>query len=192
MAININGSIKMISGVMGTFSSIASAKKEAANIRSLGQYEANAARFQGQAADQAYQLNALISEDNAELSLISGEKDRRDRMRRTEREVGAAAVGFAGAGVNVSTGTPLLVLSNLASEGAMEAVKLKHEKQNDARNLRNDAVLQRFAGQQAILTGEIVATGAIARSEAQADAVDERANKTLFDSLGSLTGLFGG
>lgn len=167
--------------------------QSADDVRSLGAFEAQAAQLAGEAQQQAYELNALINEDNAKLALRTGLVNQYDAQRAAERNTATAAGQYASRGVNISTGTPLLVLSTLASEGAMEAVKLKHESEDEARNLRNDAIVQRYYGQQALVTGAINAQGARLRSEAQANSIERQAKNSLMNGIGSMFGsLFGG
>ena len=105
-------------------------------------------RYQeGKAAKQAHDYNAKIAEQKADYE----ESQSRQRWKRL---IGQQTALYAKAGVDISSGSPLLVLSQQAAEGELEALNIRYAG-------RNEAELQKWYGKQAKKAGTIAAASTL-------------------------------
>ncbi len=117
-------------------------------MSAIGQYRA------GQAQEAANEYNAQITERKA----VQEEQASRDRLRKL---MGTQRAMYAKAGVNLSSGSPLLVLAETAAEGEKEALNIRYGGQEESN-------LQRFYGTQAKKAGTIGAASTLLTGLGQA------------------------
>lgn len=101
---------------------------------------------QGQAEQKAYDYNASITELN------TADKVEANTQTFAER-VGRQATAYAGAGVDVASGSPLLIMAATAARGAQEGEKLLEAG-------TEEATLQRYYGKIAAFGGTMSGIGA--------------------------------
>lgn len=110
-------------------------------ISAYGQHQA------GKQAEQAYGYNAqLAREQGAEAERVS--------RRKLKSLLSSQRALYAKAGVDITEGSPLMVLSETAAEGEREALALR-------RGYRSEAYLQELYGKQAGRTGLVGAAGTL-------------------------------
>jgi hypothetical protein len=108
---------------------------------------ANAQVQEGKAQEAAYNYNAQVTTQNA----ATEEEASRLKLRKL---LGTQAAMYAKAGIDLSSGSPLLMLADTAAQGEQEALSIRYKGQNEAN-------LQRFYGQQASKTATAKATGTL-------------------------------
>ncbi len=118
-------------------------------VSALGQYR------QGQATEAAQEYNAKVSEANAEAikAKAAYEEDiSRDKLKRL---MGTQRALYGKAGVDISSGSPLLVLADTAAQGEKEALAIRYGGDVEATQQKNQARLQRLYGKSAYSSGLI-------------------------------------
>ncbi len=129
----------------------------------------------GTSARQAARFNARVSENNAELSRrLAGDARRRGRIeeQRTRLEAarvkGRQAAALAAQGVDTSSGSPLQVLGDTASQGALDALQIRANAEREAfqhmlrrSDFTNEASLSRSQGDRALTQGIFRAGGSL-------------------------------
>ncbi len=100
----------------------------------------------GQVQQQGYEANAEVIEADAtvvESEAAYSESQHREKVRRllaTQRSL------YAKSGVDLSSGSPLVVLGQTAAEGEEESLQIRRTGQIDALRLRNQAKIQKYYG----------------------------------------------
>jgi hypothetical protein len=105
----------------------------------IGQYEA------GQEQKAAYNYNADITLQNMQAQMIASQQ-------KYSELVGRQASAYARAGVDVASGSPLLVMAATAARGAQEGEEIKQAGTEEAN-------LQRYYGKIAAWQGEMGGIG---------------------------------
>ena len=101
-----------------------------------------AAKYQeGKTAKQAHDYNADVAEQKAAY------EEGQSRLR-WKRLMGQQLALYAKAGVDISSGSPLLVMSQQAAEGELEALNIRYSGENVAN-------IERWYGKKAKRAGEI-------------------------------------
>ena len=104
-------------------------------LSAVGQYRA------GQAASAAHEYSAgIIERRSAQEEELS--RERLSKLMASQRAL------YAKAGVDISSGSPLLVLAETAAEGEKEALAIR-------RGGKEEATLERYYGKQAKRAGKI-------------------------------------
>jgi hypothetical protein len=97
-------------------------------MSAFGQYQ------QGQAQAAASEYNAAATEEKGKYE----ESQARDRLRRL---LGTQRALYAKAGVDITSGSPLLVMADTAAQGEQEALNIR-------RGYQTEAGIDRFYGKQ--------------------------------------------
>lgn len=98
----------------------------------------------GESQAQAYEYNARVTEREA----AQGEYESRERLRKL---MGTQRSLYAKAGVDITSGSPLMQLAITAAEGEREALSIRQSG-------KEQATLDRFYGRQAKQAGRVGAT----------------------------------
>lgn len=106
-------------------------------LSAVGKYQ------EGKQAKQAHDYNAEVAEQKAEYEEAQARK-------RWKRLMGTQLALYAKAGVDISSGSPLLILSSQAGEAELEALNIRYAGENEAS-------MQRWYGKKAKRAGEIAA-----------------------------------
>jgi hypothetical protein len=105
---------------------------------------AKGSRDEGIAKSTAYKYNAAINEQNAVAARIKSDWEEEQSRERTRKLLGTQRALYAKAGVDLSSGSPLLVLAETASEGEEEAQYIKWGGDVAVAEQKNQATLNRF------------------------------------------------
>ena len=115
-----------------------------AGVYFAGVYMSAMGKYQeGKQAKQAHDYNAEVAEQEAAY------KEKESRLR-FKRIIGRQLSLYAKAGVDISTGSPLLIMSQTAAEGELEALNIRYA----GENLAN---MERWYGKRAKRAGKIAA-----------------------------------
>ncbi len=118
-------------------------------VSALGQIQ------KGKTEKAAGEYNARVSEANAaaiEKKTVYEEEQSRDKLKRL---MGTQRALYAKAGVDITSGSPLLVLADTAAEGEKEAKMIRYGGDVEATQQKNQARLQRLYGSSAYSSGLI-------------------------------------
>lgn len=118
-------------------------------ISAYSQYE------QGRAQKSAYRANAKIAESEAVAAREKAILDEQQSRQRTKRLMGTQRSLYAKAGVDLSSGSPLLMLSATAAEGEEEAQVIRAGGDVEEYRARSQAGLNRYYGRMASAAGTI-------------------------------------
>lgn len=118
-------------------------------LSAYGQYR------QGQAQQQAYEYNAKVAEANAEAQKTETTYEEQQSHERLRRLMGTQRTLYAKAGVDLSSGSPLLVLAETAAEGAEEIQAIRYGGDVAATKELNQARLDRMYGKNTYNAGMI-------------------------------------
>lgn len=129
-----------------------------------GNAASNESRFKSQVASN----NAIIANQNADIALEKGRADVKDQRRLTKQRIGLQRAQLAGQGFDVSQGSSIDILSDTASLGELDVLRIEADAQNKARNLRNtalgfesEATLGRLASKNERKAGKISAASTL-------------------------------
>lgn len=122
----------------------------------------------GYAQRQALDYNARVAELHADAAERSSDLEAEGIRKRTMRVQGAVRARAAGAGLDVSSGSPLDILAENASEGELDALVARYSGAVEASRARSQATLSRFQGSQAVTSGWIGAGAELLRSAGSA------------------------
>lgn len=131
--------------------------------------------MQGNAAAAEADYNAAVQRNNAILSANRAQQERdrgrqeEDRKRREiARVVGSQRAQTGASGIELSSGSPLDVLTGTIQEGEVDALQIRRNAEQRARdyeyegrNLRAEAVMTERAGQSARRQGFLSAGGTV-------------------------------
>ena len=108
---------------------------------------------QGRAADQAARFNAQHLQNQAAREREIGAHNARRIAEENKRLAGAQRALLAGTGRSLASGSALLVQEDLAEEGEFNRRLAEDAGEVKARNLRQEAVLERMKGKSALTAG---------------------------------------
>ena len=135
--------------IAGTAVSTYGQMQAAKGLEAMGSAQMRAAEFNKSIRDR----NARLAEREADLrERVGGREEVRFRKQFSKLQA-QTETAFRKGGVVATTGTPLQVLMENASEGEEEVQLIKLEAAGDATRLREQATNQRLAGQVALLEG---------------------------------------
>ncbi len=110
---------------------------------------------QGQAQKAAYDYNTQVAEQEARVARAGAAREEEVHREKLNRLLGTQRALYASAGVDISSGSPLLTMMDTASEGEEEARYIRYGGEVEATSKLNEARLGRFYGGQASRTGRI-------------------------------------
>lgn len=132
---------------------------------------------QADAQKKAANYNAGIMDDNAAFSLAAGE-DQAQQALKAGREARSSIRANAGAsGVQVDTGSPLLVQREAIVSSTLDAARAKYAAEVQATGYKKQAALYRFSGKQAQIAGYFGAASSLLGGGANATMAQSYANR---------------
>jgi hypothetical protein len=138
-------------------------------ISALGTISAmQGAKQEGQAQQKAFEYNAAINEQEAQAIETRTATEEEQKRRDYARLMGSQRAGYAAAGVDLSSGTPLDVLTEQAYQAEKDIINTRYTGAVEATSKRNQATLNRYYGEQAVT------------------AANTKENTTLFQGIGNL------
>jgi len=102
---------------------------------------------QGQIASKQANAQAALMQQQADRVIEIGKQDEEDYRRKASREMASRRAILGGSGVEIGSGSPLLVSEDMAGEIELQARRLRAGAGAEATNLRNQAALTRWGGQ---------------------------------------------
>lgn len=121
---------------------------------------AKGAAQQGKAARQAAEFNAAVQRNQAIAAQQKADFDAKRKREETERLLSLQNARFLKGGVRLA-GTPLLVLTDQAAQGEMDAQAIIYGGKIQAAGYRDQATLSIMGGISAEAAGRIKATGTL-------------------------------
>ena len=118
-------------------------------LSAFGQYRA------GQAQKSAYDYNARVAESEAGVAKEGAAREEEIHRLKLKRMLGTQRALYGAAGVDITSGSPLLTMMSTAEEGEREAEFIKYGGEVEATRALNEGKMQRFYGKQASKTGKI-------------------------------------
>jgi len=125
-------------------------------VSAYGQYQS------GQAQEKAYKFNAAIAEQDATAERKKALYEESQARFRLKQLMGTQRTLYAKAGVDLSSGSPLMVLADTAARGEEDIQMIRYGGDVAVAQQRNRASLARFYGSQAGKAGTIGAFGSAA------------------------------
>jgi len=125
-------------------------------VSAYGQYQS------GQAQEKAYKFNAAIAEQDAAAERKKADYEEGQARLRLRQLIGTQRTLYAKAGVDLSSGSPLMVLADTAARGEEDLQMIKYGGDVAVAQQRNQASLARFYGKQTSQAGTIGAFGSAA------------------------------
>jgi hypothetical protein len=122
-------------------------------VSAYGQYQS------GQAQEKAYKQQASIAEADATAEKTKAVYEERQARDRLKALIGTQRTLYAKAGVDLSSGSPLLVLADTAAKGEEDLQMIRYGGDVNVARQRNQATLARFYGSSASKAGTIGAIG---------------------------------
>lgn len=108
---------------------------------------------QGKATQSLNNYNAAVSDSAAKTAESEARAKANAQRAQAQRIKARQRALYARAGVNVNTGTPLVVQTAQAGELEMSALEIQQQGNVEAARQRNQAVLDRMAGKSAYKAG---------------------------------------
>ena len=149
---------------MAFIAPIAAAIAPAAGLISAGVGIFGAVR-QGQIAEQQAQsqagiakYNAAVARNNAIAARQAAEAAAKDKRLETSRRISTIRATFAAGGVVTTEGSPLLVQSEQAAEGALEAARILHRGNLQAQGYESQSLLDETQSQAYLQQGKSAKT----------------------------------
>jgi hypothetical protein len=109
---------------------------------------------QGQATSNMAKYNAQVADQNAQQARVEGEAQADQVRRENVRKQGAAVAALSASGADLS-GSPLSVLDDMASEGALDEALTRYNASKGQTYYRNQAAGDRFNASQASSMGAL-------------------------------------
>jgi hypothetical protein len=105
----------------------------------------------------AYKYNASINDANAIQARRKADYEEEQSRKRLHTLMGKQQALYAKAGVDLSSGSPLLVLAETAASGEEEAQNIRQVGDVNVAEQKNQATLNRFYAKQTIRAGKTAA-----------------------------------
>ena len=102
----------------------------------------------------AYKYNASINEADAVAARRKADYEEKESRKRLQALMGTQRTLYAKAGVDLSSGSPLLVLAETAAEGEEEAMNIRWGGDVAVAEEKNKATLNRFYARQTVKAGK--------------------------------------
>ncbi len=115
-------------------------------LSAYGQYQS------GQAQKEAYKYNAKVAEGEAVTARTAAAREEEVHREKLQRMLGTQKALYGAAGVDITSGSPLLTMMSTASEGEEEARYIKYGGEVEATRLLNEAKTSQFYAKQATKT----------------------------------------
>jgi hypothetical protein len=126
-----------------------------AGVAAYSSYEA------GRREKSARDYNARMAEYQAQTARQAAEARREIYAKKASRQLATMRARYGASGVDVSEGSPLLVLMESAGEAAKDELRIKYGGEAESWSLLSEAQQQREAGEGAYTGGIISAGGSL-------------------------------
>ena len=123
---------------------------------------------QGQAARSQARFQAAVNEQQAARERLISAGEEEDFRRRQSRLFAQRRAALGKSGVEIGTGSPLLVASDFAAEIELQALRIRSGGETRATRLEQQALLTRRAGRSAQRRGFLRAGASLLTGFAQA------------------------
>ena len=124
---------------------------------------AKGSRDQGIAQSTAYKYNAAINEQNAIAARTKADYEEKETRQKAQKLMSTQRALYAKAGVDLSSGSPLLVLADTAAEAEEDALAVRWGGDVAVAEQKNQATLNRFYAKTAKKAGNTAMWGGIAQ-----------------------------
>lgn len=118
---------------------------------------------QGQATAAAQDYNAKIAQQNAAAALAQGKAADEALARDQRRRLGAAVATYGAAGVDLSTGSPVDVLGDMARSAALDRLSLKYNYKLKSLGYTDQASLDSAASSNSLTASQLMAGAQLAQ-----------------------------
>lgn len=143
----------MITGTLGLLS--AATSLIGTGISAYSTYQ------QGKAQQKMADYNASLAEQQAQDERQTSAENARRQREMSRRRISSIRAGMAGSGVNLSQGSYLDAIGQTATELELKTLDALNESRRKQEAYYNDAMMQRWQGQQASRAGTIGALGTL-------------------------------
>ena len=127
----------------------------AGSVMQAGQQSASA-----QAQSNAAYYNAAVAQNNANAAMQAAYADKQQQDRQNRAHLEVVRSKYLNSGIELE-GTPLLVLSQEASQGGLESEKILQKGRIQQANYTNQAALDRYQGDTALSMGQSQSSGTL-------------------------------
>ncbi len=118
-------------------------------LSAFGQYRA------GQAQKGAYDYSAKVAEAEAGVARAGAAREEEVHRAKLQRMLGTQRALYGAAGIDITSGSPLLTMMSTAEEGEREAEFIKYGGEVSATEKLNEARANRYYGKQSSTAGKI-------------------------------------
>ena len=115
---------------------------------------------QGESQAQAYNYNAGIAAQNAQIARAQGEAAVQAQQRNAARRIGTMIANYGASGVQTDAGSPLDVLADSAAMATLDSLTIRYNYALKAAGFESQAALDRNAAKSARTSGYFNAIGA--------------------------------
>lgn len=123
--------------------------------------------IQGDAAKNAGEYNAAVSDYNAAQTENDGAIALQQQQRKAEQVIGSARAQMGASGVSSTEGSSLEVLKQSASQAALDSLNIQSKTAAKAYSYRTTGAIQRYEGDQAQTASKYSAAGQLLGGAAQ-------------------------
>lgn len=116
--------------------------------------------IKGESQAQAYNYNAGIAAQNAQIAREQGEAAVQAQQRNAARRIGTMIANYGASGVQVDSGSPLDVLADSAAMATLDSLTIRYNYALKAAGFENQAALDRAAAKSSRTSGYFNAIGA--------------------------------
>lgn len=143
-----------------------------------------AAVEQGKTQREIGKYNQQVAENQAEVARQAAaqrEEQHRDQIRRLSARQAAA---YGAAGVEIGEGSPLLVMSDTAKQGALDALRIRYGGEAQATGYESQGQLAGYTSQRAAQASYVGAGATLLSGAAQTTGMAYKATRPTTTSLG--------
>lgn len=124
-------------------------------ISAAGQYQS------AKSEEAAYKMNAATNEADAVSARYAADYEEKLSRRRLKALIGEQETLYGKAGVDLQSGSPLLVMAQTAFEGEEEAQMIRYAGDVAVAKKKNEASMNRFYAKSAVKAGKMAAWSAV-------------------------------
>ena len=122
----------------------------------------------GRKAEKAFDLNAGIATENAQLAREAAIEDILSLKRTAYKTEGGIRAGYGASGVSATSGSAMDVLADSISQATLDENRRKYQGELEARDFENQARTGRAAGSAALTASQYRAAGQVLSSTGSA------------------------
>lgn len=129
-----------------------------------GLMQAQGTRQAGRDAEAAFNINAQIARENADLAREAADDDILSLKRLAYRTEGGIRAGYGASGVSSTSGSAMDVLADSMAQAALDQNRRRYQGELEARDFMNQARTGQAAGKAARTAGNYGAAGQVLSS----------------------------